>query len=143
MKIRYVLFFSGILPWLFSAQAAAIEQKASGPSASNFIQALRLSAGIYPQKFSSGFTYNVDYLYCHSSLNITEDGFPSYYCTINSKQKIIDASAKLLYDALLGLKILDEPGMSQNRLTAEHVHCFVQPIKREKFYCRWQDPRIN
>lgn len=141
MKIRNIIFCCGLLSLFFSAQAATLEQEAVGPSAENFIQSLRLSAGIHPKKISSHYTYDVDSLYCHSSSDATEDGFPSYDCTINSKSTITDASAKLLYDAMAGLNIWDEPGMSQTRLRVEHVHCLLQFTRKRIIHCWWQDSR--
>lgn len=138
--IRNIVFCGGLLSLFFSAQAATVVKEATGPAAEDVVQALKLSAGIKAKTRAGADSYDVDSLYCHSSFATpVDDGLPTYDCTINSKSKITGAPAKLLYDALQGLKIYDDPGMSQTRLRAEHMHCLMRPSERERFHCQWQE----
>ena len=141
MHIRNIIFCCGLLSLFFSAQAATIEKQATGTSAEALVQALKLTAGINSKKVADHYNYDADSLYCHSSY-ATEDGLQAYDCKINSKSKITDAPAKLLYDAMKNLNMWDDPGMSQTRIRAEHVHCLMHPSAQERFHCRWQEPKI-
>ena len=139
LQIRAVIFYCGLLPLCFPAQAAKIQKEAAGISAETLVQALKLATGIHPIKVTSHqYDYDADFLYCHAWY-ATDDGLAGYDCKINSNIRIVDAPAKLLYDAMKSVNMLVDPGMSQNRITAEKVHCVmdIEASTAERFRCRW------
>ncbi len=139
MRRRNIIFYCGLLLPFFSAQAATLEKEATGFSAKPFVQALKL-AGIVPKKTAHGYDYVADSLYCHTS-QAFDDGLMEYDCKINTKIIITAAPAKVLYDAMVDLKMNVDAGMSQTRITAKQVRCRIDTSTSVIFHCQWQEPQ--
>jgi hypothetical protein len=141
---RNTLFCCGLLSFFFSAQAVAIEKEASGEPALALMQALRLAADIHPkivETHPNDFTidFDADSLYCHTSPDDNYGLAEIYNCTINAKTAITGAPAKLLHDAMMGLNLLVDAGMSQTSMIAKQVHCRSHPAERDRWHCQWQE----
>jgi hypothetical protein len=113
-----LLFFSSL------AMSQPIEQKSvMGEEAKTMAQALKM-AGVIPKESSSDIDYSVQKVICHTA-NAYTDGLPVYDCKLNQK-KIGGASAKVLYEALVQLKIPVDAAMSQTWVTANQLFCKIQ-----------------
>ncbi len=134
-KIIFHILFCGLLllPW-FTAQAA--EKTATGIPAKSLTQALKL-AGVRPQYLERNIiVYKVESTYCHTS-DANGDGLMAYDCLLNQIFSIAGAPAKVLYDAMVSLNMPVDAGMSQTRVTAQQVHCRIDPSATAINQCNW------
>ncbi len=138
-KLNAILFCGLLLlPW-FTAQAD--EKTATDIPAKSLTEALKL-AGVRPQYLERNIiVYKVESIYCHSS-DADGDGLTAYDCLLNKIFTIVGAPAKVLYDAMVSLKIPVDAGMSQTHMSAQQVHCRIDLSAKAINQCVWQNPYL-
>jgi hypothetical protein len=116
----FIIFYSS---YVFAAEPL-VERNASEEKSKDLILALKF-AGVKPHKFNTTLEYSLNSLVCHTA-NAYSDGLMTYRCQLDKNSEIQGASAKVLYDALIGLKIPVDAAMSQTWVRVGHVHCRIE-----------------
>lgn len=131
LKIIFLIFL-----WVSCADAySTVQKKVSGKAAQDLVQAIKM-AGVIPQESANHIDYSTRKIICHTADAYT-DGLIAYDCKLDNYKPIKGAPAKILYEAMLQLKLPVDAGMSQTRVAAEHVFCRVE-LKQSpvKYHCQ-------